>query len=69
MEEIDSITNAVITVLGAGASFRIIYCLICAMSNPDEAEGYKKKAKNTIVFTAIAVGAFALKAVAIGYFK
>jgi hypothetical protein len=38
----------------AGGAFRILYCLIICMGNPDEVKGFVKKIIHVLIFLAFA---------------
>lgn len=69
MENFDSVTNGILLISGGGATFRVILCLLKIMTEPDQADKYKARIKNCMIFVAILVGVYYLKDIAIGYFK
>jgi len=69
LDKVNDITDAIIGLLAAGFTVRIIYCLIRIMITPEEAEGYKKRMKNAFIFVIIALSIIAVKGIAISYYK
>lgn len=69
MNGFDELSYALILLIRAGASLRVIDCLLKIMRNSDEEELYKKRIRNIIVFYILSEGIFQLKDLAIFYFK
>ncbi len=51
-----------------GAAFRILYCLLRLMGNPDEKESYVKKIIHVLIYAAFANSSLALMILTESYF-
>jgi hypothetical protein len=69
MAYIDDISMAVLTLIRAGATFRVIFCLIRIMTAEEEAPQFKKRLRNTVVFYIIAESVFILKDIFVYYYS
>ncbi len=68
MTIVDQLSNVLLALLGSGAGLRIIMSFISMMTQPDEAEHYKKRIINALIFCAIAFSVLGLKTIIIAYF-
>lgn len=69
MDEIDTVTKVIMGLCGGGGVMRIVILFIkMSLGEPEEIGSYKKKIKNTLIFIAIAISAFSLKEIFIGYY-
>lgn len=70
MEEIDKVTKIIIGLCGGGGVLRVIILFIrMGLGQPEEVGPYKKKIKNTIIFIALAISAFSIKEILLGYYS
>jgi hypothetical protein len=65
---IDDISRVIIWLIRAGAIFRIAYCFFCLISNEEEAQSFKSRIKNVLLFYIIAESIFQIKNIIIHYF-
>jgi len=68
MQHINSLSLLVITLIRAGAAFRVVFCLIRMMTSEDEMPQMRKRIRNAILFYIIAESAFLLKDLMIQYY-
>ncbi|MDR1892363.1 MAG: mercury transporter [Oscillospiraceae bacterium] len=69
MSLVTDLSKAVIWLIRAGAAFRVAYCCFRLISNEEEAQSYKARIKNVLVFYIIAECIFQLKDIIIYYFS
>lgn len=69
MSIVDQIPAVLLWLIRAGAAFRLTYCLFRLIGADEDASMYKRRAKNVLIFYAIAEGAMALKDIIISVFS
>ena len=69
MDIVKEITKWLIPVCITGCAARAIYCLILTSYNEDDAQMYKKRAINAVMFAIIAAVAETIKQLAEAYFN
>ena len=69
MVTMDDISNAIILLIRVGAVARFIYCMIRLAGAEEQAEQYKKRAKNTIIFYIIAELIWQIKDLVLFYYS
>ena len=68
MAQVDSISDAVLILIRAGAVCRVAYCFLRLVTADEEAVQYKKRIRSTLVFYVLAELAYILKDVFTHYF-
>jgi hypothetical protein len=68
MNTLIDIIKYIIYIADAGAGFRILYCLIRIMANPDEVSSYMKKVNNVLIYAVFANCSIALMLLIERYF-
>lgn len=68
MDLLKEMADAFIILIRVGAAFRAVFCLIKIGGNEQESEGYKKKARNIVVFYIIAESVWQIKDIVVGYY-
>ena len=69
MSLVTDISKAVIWLIRLGAVFRVAYCCFRLGTNEEEAQSFKARIKNVLVFYIIAEGIFQIKDLIIHYFS
>lgn len=69
MVTIDDITKAVIILVRLGVVARVAFCMVKLIGADDEAAKYKTRARNAVIFYIIAECCWALKDLAMYYYK
>ena len=66
---IDDISRMLISLIRAGAVFRVCFCFFKMIMVDDEQAMYRKRLKNTLTFYVIAESAFVIKSLIITYYS
>jgi len=66
---IDDLSRMIISLIRAGAIFRVAFCFFKMIMAEEEQSMYKKRIKNTLVFYIIAESAFVIKHIIISYYS
>lgn len=66
---IDALIKFFLVIIPLGATVRVIYCAIKAMTSEEDKPTMKKRAKNVIAFTVVAELAVGLVALVLGYYS
>lgn len=69
MEIIEELTRILSALIVSGCIARSGFCFIRIACNPDEAEEYKGKIKNSIIFAVLTVCVYVLKNIVQGLFR
>jgi len=67
MSLVDQMSQAIIWLLRAGCAFRVVYCCFRLISNEEEAQSYKSRIRNVLIFYVIAECIFQIKDLIIHY--
>ncbi len=65
---LDDISLAIISIIRAGAVFRVVYCMVRLQAADDEQAQYKKRTKNTILFYILAESIWQIKDLVMAYY-
>ena len=69
MSLVTDISKVLIWLIRAGAVFRVVYCCFRLITNEEEAQSFKSRIKNVLVFYIIAECIFQIKDLVITYFS
>jgi len=69
MQYIDDISGVVITLIRAGAAFRVAFCFIRMITAEEEAPQFRKRIRNTVLFYIVAEMAFVIRNLIIYYYR
>ena len=69
MSIVNDISIAIIWLLRVGAIFRFAYCCFCLISNEENAQSFRSRIKNVLLFYIIAESIFQIKDIIIRYFS
>ena len=67
--KIDDLTAGAMILVRIGAVARFIFCMVKLIGADEETVMYKKRAKNSVLFWIIAESAWAIKDLAMYYYK
>ena len=67
METIEEFINFFLILVPLGAAVRVASCAVYAATNSDEAEHYKKKAKNALIYMVLAESVAGILRLVVGY--
>lgn len=68
MDSLNEMALAVILLIRLGSIMRFVYCMIRMSAAEDEAEKYKNRSKNTIIFYIIAESIWQIKDIIMFYY-
>ena len=67
VETIKEFINFFLVLVPAGTAVRVASCVVYAITNSDEAEHYKKKARNALIYMVLAESVAGVLRLVVGY--